>query len=108
MNAGGHLGAESTSEPVGLGYADALTLRSRLIGLPLPDGVDRARYHALLTAGVRDVLLQELDALASRRAAAKNAAVQVSAAADWAAVAKRVRDRDQARRSGAYIERVSR
>lgn len=88
-----------------LTYAEALDLRHRLAHVALPEDLDRAQFHALLTAGVRDVLHQELDALAERRHALKEASLAVAEAADWAAVAQRVRDRDQAVRSGAYIER---
>ena len=89
-----------------LSYTDALTLRYRLLDLPLPDDVERCDYIAILTAGVRDRLLDELAALDDRRQARKDAAVAVSQSQDWARVAQRVRDRDNARRTGAFIERV--
>ena len=72
----------------------------------LADG-DKAKLIAVLTAGTRAVLEDELAALADRRHAAKDAAIAVAQAEDWSGVARRVRDRDQALRSGAYIERVS-
>lgn len=70
----------------------------------LADG-DRAKLLAVLTAGTRAVLEDELAALTARRHAAKSAAIEVAQAEDWSAVARRVRDRDQALRSGAFIER---
>ncbi|GAC86095.1 hypothetical protein GP2_054_00010 [Gordonia paraffinivorans NBRC 108238] len=90
-----------------LSYTEALDLRYRLAGIELPETVDRAQLNALLTAGVRAVLEQELDALEDRRRAPKDAALAISQACDWKAVAKRVRDRDEAIKSGKYIERVS-
>lgn len=89
-----------------LTYAEAQSLRYRLVSLPLPEGVDRAQLNALLTAGVRAVLEQELEALDARRRAVKAAAVEVSEAVDWSAQARRIRDRADARRSGAYIDRT--
>ena len=71
----------------------------------LPDA-DPAKLIAVLTAGTAYVLGQELDALEDRRREAKAAAEAVSEAADWSAVARFVRDRDQALKSGARIERV--
>lgn len=71
----------------------------------LTDG-DRAKLVAVLTAGTRAVLEDELAALDDRRRAQKDAALEVSRAAEWPAVARRVRDRDQAIASGAYIGRV--
>ena len=59
-----------------------------------------AKFIAVLTAGTRWVL-------AEHRAALKDAALVVSDAVDWAAVAHRVRQRDNAIRSGAYIPRRS-
>lgn len=88
-----------------MNYAEANALRYRLTSLDLPEGIDRAQFHALLTAGVLNVLCEELQALDDRRHAEKLAAEAISEARDWAAVARRVRDRDTARRSGAYIER---
>jgi hypothetical protein len=88
-----------------LSYDEANHLRYRLVDLDLPEDLDRAQFHALLTAGVREVLHQELDAIAERRDAPKAAAVAVSQAADWSAVARRLRDRNQATRSGGYIPR---
>lgn len=72
----------------------------------LADG-DQAKLVAVLTAGTRAVLKDELDALDDRRCAAKAVAIEVAQAANWADVARRVRDRDQALRSGAYIGRVN-
>ena len=71
----------------------------------LADG-DKAKLIAVLHAGTRAVLEDSLAALADRRQAIKEAAVEVAQADDWTAVARRVRDRDQALKSGAYIERM--
>lgn len=60
----------------------------------LPDN-DPAKVLAVLTAGSRWCLEQALDQLDERRATAKQAAVDISEARDWAAVAKYIRDRDQ-------------
>ena len=83
--------------------------RPPLAGSPdwceLGDG-SPAKLLAVLVAGSRWVLESDLAAREDRRHALKDAAVEVSDAADWSAVAKRVRDRDAAIRSGAYIERV--
>ena len=84
-----------------LTYTDANTLRYKVTGIELPDDVDQRQFNELLTAGVRDVLQHELDAFDARRHAAKNAALEAAAAAKWSAVAKFVRDRDQALKSGA-------
>ncbi|OBA31643.1 MULTISPECIES: DUF2742 domain-containing protein [Gordonia] len=89
-----------------LTYERANNLRYKLIDVELPEGVDRAMFCALLTAGVRGCLEQELDALEDSRNAMKDAALAISQAADWNAVAKRLRDRDAAIRSGAFVERV--
>lgn len=75
-----------------LTYESALELRVRLIDLPLPEGIDRAMFHALLTAGVRDVLLQELDALAEKRVM-KSAALVVADALPWGEVGRSVAQR---------------
>lgn len=87
-----------------LTYERANNLRYKLIDVELPEGVDRAMFCALLTAGVRGCLEQELDALEDKRDAMKAVAVDVSLAADWSAVAQRVRTRDAAIKSGAYVE----
>lgn len=87
-------------------YDDANRIRYAVTDLPLPEGIDRASFNALLTAGVRDVLQQELDALDARRHAGKDAALEVSAAAKWSEVSRFVRDRDAAIKSGAYVERA--
>ncbi len=86
-------------------YADATSVRAQVVWLPLPSAVDRVEYVALLTAGVRWALERELAEADERRRARKAAAVEVAHAADWEAVARRVCDRDQAIRSGAFIER---
>lgn len=91
-----------------LTYTEALTVRYRVAGVELPDDVDRCQFSELLTVGVECVLQRECDAFDARRHAAKDAALEISAAAAWSSVAKFVRDRDQAMQSGAYIERVSR
>lgn len=70
----------------------------------LNDG-DPRKTAALIVAGSRWVLEQQLDGMRWQRSALKQAAVGVSEARDWAAVARRVRDRDEAIRSGAYIPR---
>ena len=62
--------------------------------IALPDD-DPAKTIAVLTAGSRWVLEQSLDQLDDRRAAAKEAAVDIAEARDWARVAQRIRDRDQ-------------
>ncbi|MGP3708766.1 DUF2742 domain-containing protein [Gordonia paraffinivorans] len=67
---------------------------------------DPAKLVAVLTAGTRMVLEEQLDALDARRRAAKDAALEVSEAVDWSAQARRIRDRADARRSGTYIDRV--
>ncbi|WP_338855440.1 DUF2742 domain-containing protein [Gordonia hongkongensis] len=72
----------------------------------LADG-DRAKMLAVLHAGTRAVLEDCVAAIDDRRRKSKAAAVEVSQADDWTAVARRVRDRDQALKSGSYIERVS-
>ena len=87
-----------------LGYEQANNLRYKLIDVELPEGVDRAMFCALLTAGVRGCLEQELDALEDKRDAMKAAAVEVSQAADWSAVAQRIRRRDASIKSGTYVE----
>lgn len=87
-----------------LSYEQANNLRYKLIDVELPEGVDRAMFCALITAGVRGCLEQELDALEDKRNALKDAAVAVSQAVDWSAVAQRVRTRDAAIKSGAYVE----
>ncbi len=70
----------------------------------LADG-DRAKLLAVLTAGTRAVLEDELAALDGQRRAEKSAALEVAQAADWGMVARRVRDRDRAAKTGQYIER---
>ena len=87
-----------------LSYEQANNLRYKLIDLELPEDVDRAMFCALLTEGVRGCLEQELDALEDKRDSMKDAAVAVSQAVDWSAVAQRVRTRDAAIKSGAYVE----
>ncbi|AZZ81686.1 hypothetical protein C5O27_11895 [Gordonia alkanivorans] len=72
----------------------------------LADG-DQAKLIAVLTAGTRAVLEDELAALDDRRCAAKKTAIEVAQAANWSDVARRVRARDQALRSGAYIGRLN-
>ncbi|MGV9827304.1 DUF2742 domain-containing protein [Gordonia sp. NPDC003429] len=73
-------------------YTDALSLRSRLLDMPLPEGIDRAQFHAILTAGVRDVLIQELDALAEKRVT-KSAALVVAEALPWGEVGRSIAQR---------------
>ncbi|WLP91441.1 hypothetical protein [Gordonia sp. NB41Y] len=89
-----------------MSYDDALKVRSQVLNLPLPEGCDRAAFHALLTAGVRHCLEQELAELDDRRRGVKDAAVFLSESREWDRVARRIRERDDARRTGAYIERV--
>ena len=69
------------------------------------DDDDIRKTASLIVAGSRWVLEEQFTQIADRRAAEKSAATEISQARDWAAVAKRVRDRDQALRSGAYIPR---
>lgn len=90
-----------------LTYTEANTLRYKVAGVELPDDVGRGQFLELLTAGVNDILQHELVTFDARRHAAKDAALEVAAAANWSAVAAYVRDRDQALKSGARIERVS-
>ena len=90
-----------------LTYTEALTVRYRVAGVELPDDVDWCQFSELLTVGVECVLQRECDAFDARRHAVKNAALEVSAAAKWSEVARFVRDRDQAVKSGARIERVT-
>lgn len=59
------------------------------------DDDDPRKTTAVLIAGSRWALEQELDEIHWQRGALKRAAEEVSAARDWAAVAKRIRDRDQ-------------
>ncbi|MDV6310316.1 DUF2742 domain-containing protein [Gordonia amicalis] len=66
---------------------------------------DRAKMLAVLHAGTRAVLEDCVAAIDDRRRESKAAAVEVAQAEDWSAVARRVRNRDQALRSGAYVER---
>ena len=108
-----------------LSYEQANNLRYKLIDVELPEGVDRAMFCALLTAGVRGCLEQEhdvaaranlsdadlrgadlrgLDALEDKRNALKDAAEAVSQAADWNVVAQRIRRRDAAIKSGTFVE----
>lgn len=61
---------------------------------------DPRKAAALLVAGSRWVLEQELDRLDAERAQSKAAAVEIAQARDWARVAQRIRGRD-----AAYIER---
>lgn len=79
-----------------------------IVGTPewiaLPDD-DPAKTIAVLTAGSRWVLEQELDQLDNRRAATKDAATEIASALDWARVAKRIRDRDQWRRDHPDLNR---
>lgn len=70
----------------------------------LPDD-DPAKWIAVLTAGSRWCLQEQLDQIDAFRAAAKEAAIDIAEARDWAAVAKRVRDRDAAHRTGAHVSR---
>ncbi|MGC5245396.1 DUF2742 domain-containing protein [Gordonia sp. DT219] len=76
----------------GLSYDDANLLRYRLLDLPLPDDLDRAQFNALLTAGVRDILLGELDALAASRVQ-KSVALVVAEALPWGEVGRTVAQR---------------
>ncbi|WP_055474912.1 DUF2742 domain-containing protein [Gordonia sp. HS-NH1] len=82
-------------------------------GLPLAgtrgwqalDDTDPRKLAAVLCAGSRWCLEEQIAELHARRDAQKAAAVEIAAAADWSAVARRIRDRDNALRSGAHIER---
>lgn len=66
---------------------------------------DSQKVAALLIAGSRWCLEEEIAQLRARRDAEKAAALEVVQAANWTAVARRIRDRDNAMRSGAHIER---
>ncbi|MGV9481752.1 DUF2742 domain-containing protein [Gordonia aichiensis] len=59
------------------------------------DDDDPRKTTAVLIAGSRWAHEQELDEIHWQRGALKRAAEEVSAARDWAAVAQRIRDRDQ-------------
>lgn len=61
--------------------------------IALPDD-DPAKTIALLTAGSRWCLEQNLEELDQHRAAKKAAAIEIATALDWTRVAKRIRDRD--------------
>lgn len=70
----------------------------------LPDD-DPQKLAALVIAGSRWVLEEQVAEQRARRDAEKAAAVEVARAADWTAVARRIRDRDAALRTGARIPR---
>lgn len=70
----------------------------------LPDD-DPEKIVALLTAASRWALDAECTEIQDRRDALKAAAVDIEQARDWAAVARRIRDRDTALRTGAHIPR---
>lgn len=61
--------------------------------IALPDD-DPAKTIAVLTAGSRWCLETELDQIDQRRINAKMAAIDLSQARVWSAVAQRIRDRD--------------
>ncbi|GAA12578.1 DUF2742 domain-containing protein [Gordonia alkanivorans] len=69
------------------------------------DDNDPAKITALLIAGSRWCLEEEIAQLHASRDAEKAAAVEVVEAADWTAVARRIRNRDIALRTGAHIPR---
>ncbi|MCZ4535560.1 DUF2742 domain-containing protein [Gordonia terrae] len=69
------------------------------------DDNDPAKITAVLIAGSRWCLEEEIAQLHARRAAEKAAALEVATAADWTRVARQLRDRDIALRSGAHIPR---
>lgn len=62
--------------------------------IALPDD-DPAKLIALLIAGSRWCLERNLEELDQQRADLKASAIDISQARDWAAVAQRIRDRDQ-------------
>lgn len=66
---------------------------------------DPRKLAAVLCAGSRWVLEAEIAELQARRDAEKAAAIEIAAARDWVAVARRIRDRDLALRTGAHIPR---
>lgn len=70
------------------------------------DDRDVRKLAALAALGLGSVLNQEIAQLARVRAE-KDAAVAVAGAKDWAGVARTLRRRDEARRSSAYVERVT-
>ncbi|MDS1114477.1 DUF2742 domain-containing protein [Gordonia westfalica] len=72
--------------------------------IALPDD-DPAKTIAVLTAGSRWCLEQQLDQIDQRRAATKDAAVDIAQARDWSDVARRVRARDQFRRDNPDLRR---
>lgn len=70
----------------------------------LPDD-DPAKLAAVLTAGSRWALEAELAQIHHRAAAMKAAAEEAAAALPWAAVGKRIADRDAWRRAHPDLER---
>ena len=82
-----------------IGQPDVLPIAGSTAWIALGDD-DPRKSAALLVAGSRWVLEQELDRLDAERAQSKAAAVEIAQARDWARVAQRIRGRD-----AAYIER---
>lgn len=102
------IGTDSTAQPVPtvlLDYDTANRLRYQLAAIDLPPGVSRTDFQAMLTGAVRDALHRGLDALDDQRAATKQAAVDVAAAADWRRVASEIQRRDQFYRQHPHLKR---
>ena len=102
------IGTDSTAHTVPttpLDYDTANRLRYQLAGIDLPPGVSRADFQAMLTGAVRDALHRGLDALDEQRAATKQAAVDVAAAADWRRIASEIQRRDQFYRTHPHLAR---
>lgn len=72
----------------------------------LPDD-DPGKLDAVLIAGAQHVLTIELDEVDARRCAMVQAAKDISTAKKWKDLAVTLRRRDEAIRSGTYIERVA-
>lgn len=89
-----------TWEPVHAFVGQLLAGRTTHITAGTPEWIaldddDPRKTTAVLIAGSRWALEQELDEIHWQRGALKRAAEEVSAARDWAAVAQHIRDRDQ-------------
>lgn len=80
---------------------DFITALELPIGLPLPGTQEwvsaehDAKIFSLIVAGSRWALEENITQIHDRRAAEKAAAVEVSQAAAWSAVSRRIAERDQ-------------
>ncbi|MCH5645360.1 DUF2742 domain-containing protein [Gordonia sp. ABSL49_1] len=99
-------------------YIETRSFVQRLVGIhggPAPAAgspawcalgdADPAKLLAVLHAGSAHVLNQCHEAIDDRRLAIREASVAISQAKDWAAVAKRIRDRDEFRRAHPWAVR---